>query len=153
MHLKLITISALALVLALFPACKKEGTSTGEIGISITSHKSGDSVARPIPMKISGSIEGYEKLSEEKKSGINIYLVEQSKTEKIWHVEPKAAISGNGTWTGVTWLGNARQGRREMFTVCAFATMEDLKLKNGNHPVDQKPASIGETCIELKRSR
>lgn len=130
----------------------KESSSVNDIVLKFTSHNAGNVVSRPLPLKMTGKIENYSDLDDEvKKNGLNIYLIEQSTKERIWHIEPRGKVDNDGNWKAITWLGNYRQGNRNTFNVCVFASKNRLKLRNGNHPVKVKPDNIGEECIKLVR--
>lgn len=128
-------------------ACSKEK----KIELSITSHRDGAVVSRPLPLRVKGKITNFTSLSGEEKANLQIYLLEQGGGEKIWHIEPAVVVRSDGTWHGLTWLGNRRLGNSRDFSLCAFSSPQKLKLNDGNHPVKEKPAHNGETCITLKR--
>jgi len=143
--LKFISIIAATIIIISSHACSKKSDF---IKFKITSHKTGEIVSRPLPLTIRGKILNYNK-----KESLYIYIAEQSTREKIWHIEPRARVNSKGRWRALTWLGNRKQGKRNLFRVCVFALDSPLELNNGDHPVKEKPDSIGELCIKLKRSR
>lgn len=144
-------ITIIILVVLVQSRCgkKKSGEkSSGDVQLSISSHKSGQKARSPLPLKMRGRIKNFSDL---KKEDLYIYLVEQSTKERIWHIEPRARIDKKGNWSALTWLGNPRVGKYSRYTVCVFASPVKLKLNNGNHPVKEKPEHNGEFCITLNR--
>ena len=139
------------LILIMADACSKKASQKGEMALTISSHKTGDKVVNFMPLTMKGSIKGYESMPADKKKNLHLYLVEQSTQERIWHIEPEAKIDAKGDWSAVTWLGKRHEKNDNNFHVCAVALDKHLKLKNGNHPVKEKPAGMGETCIDLER--
>lgn len=138
------------------PACKNKEQVTApqgkKIELTIESHKPGNTVRRPLPLVMHGRIKNYAELTGTgSNKGLFVYLIEQSTREKIWHIEPQVVIDDKGNWKGVTWLGNKITGNRSKYNVCVFASEKELKLKNGNHPVKDKPAATGESCLEINR--
>jgi hypothetical protein len=152
---KITVLLALLGAAALFLSCGKKdmggAVKNGKLGLSFTSHSSGSTASSSLPLVMKGKIDNYDRLDEKEKKKLRLYLMEQSSTEKIWHIEPEVSVDSKGEWSGITWLGNQRTGNGETYTVCILALEERLKLRNGNHPVDRKPAFIGETCISIKR--
>jgi hypothetical protein len=141
-------IRIIMLVVLIQPGCGDK--SGGDVELSITSHKSGQRVYRPLPLKMRGRIKNF---SDHKKEDLHIYLIEQSTRERIWHIEPRARIDNKGNWSAVTWLGNPRVGKYSTYNVCVFASPVRLKLNDGDHPVKEKPEHNGEFCIKLKRRK
>ena len=119
--------------------------------LTFTSHKAGETVDTSLPLRMKGKVEGYKSLSDEQRKNLHLYLVEQSTPERRWHIEPAAVISPDGDWTAVTWLGNRHQGNGSTFHVCLVALDKALKLRNGDHPVKEKPKGMAEVCIDLVR--
>jgi len=141
--------------LLIFASCAKgeQGpVQDKKIQLTFESHKTGDTVKRPLPVIMHGRISSMKELQEPgKAAGLFVYLIEQGTREKIWHIEPMAVIDDKGTWKGLTWLGNRITGNRSRYNVCVFASRKELKLNDGNHPVKEKPENTGEACIELIR--
>jgi len=136
-----------ALTIAAASGCSKDEPVT----LTITSPRKGAVLSRPLPLKVKGRITNFEKLPAEQQQNLHIYLIEQGSGEDIWHIEPAVRVSQKGTWRGLTWLGNRKQGNRKSFTLCAFSSPQKLDLNNGNHPVKEKPENNGEVCISVKR--
>lgn len=141
----------LILILIVAVSCSKKSSQKGEMELTITSHKTGEKAVNPMPLAMKGKVEGYNSLSAEKKKNLHLYLVEQSTQERIWHIEPEAKLDEKGNWTAVTWLGKRHEKDDNKFHVCLVALDKRLKLKNGNHPVKEKPKGMAETCIDLER--
>jgi outer membrane protein assembly factor BamB len=152
---KFTVLLALLGAASLILSCGKKDTGgtakSGKPGLSFTSHSSGSTVSSSLPLVMKGKIDNYDRLDEKMKTKLHLYLMEQSSTEKIWHIEPEVSVDAKGEWSGKTWLGNPRTGNGETYNVCILALERKLKLRNGNHPVARKPAFIGETCISIKR--
>jgi len=142
-----IIIASMALIFIMAGCSKKEEL----VNFSFTSHKDGQRVSSHHPRTIRGTITNFNELPDDVRNNLNIYLIEQSTRESIWHIEPRGSVDKDGNWRAITWLGNRRQGNRNTFNVCVFASEERLKLNDGDHPVDEKPDNIGEACIQIKR--
>lgn len=140
------------LATALIIAATTAGCSKDEpVELAISSHRNNAVISRPLPMTVRGRITNFDTLPPEQQQDLHIYLIEQGSGEDIWHIEPAVRVSQKGTWRGLTWLGNRKQGNRKSFTLCAFTSPQKLDLNNGNHPVKEKPENTGEVCITVKR--
>ena len=152
MRVQFVLPSIVAITILFVSGC---GKFSPQVEFIITSPKSGSKFSRPLPLLVKGSIKEWEKhRSRHDKGQLFVYLIEQSRPEgQRWHIEPAAKIDSKGNWKAVTWLGNRKQGKRSVYSLCVFATDKEIPLKNGDHPVMEKPENIGELCIELKRAK
>ena len=94
-------------------------------------------VSKPMPITVSGE---FKNLGDG-----SLYILEIGEWEdNVYHIQPLPTVNKeDGTFTASIWFGTDEgKGHHNHFSVFAIITAEELKLEDGDHPINEIPEYI-----------